>query len=550
MPAIKLKKATQEYLAEKEREAKRDAEQAAAAAAKTSKPEEPPPKAPPKPQAKPPAPEIVTEKRKRTIPPQELRLTQWLEENIEKKDGITVSLPSLYECYTDMCQVEKALVVDVTDFNKHIKDKFGKTFGLTETSAYQGIVKEKKLSDKKPKVQGETLNLKMKDILMEVINEAGNPIKGIRFFTLKQLVASKYPALQVEIYPNKLLSALQRGMRFGQIRLVKGTGKCGYYRIPMENEAELEEEERKREREEKKMKKEKKEKEKEEGKESSGEADEKSDDKAGETKPKSRGKKRKSAEMENDGKEGENKEEDGEGQKKKKKSKKHKKKKVIREIWVGTSHSDPKKIEDTFPLAITYMGDPKDASLSRIKKYLQDHYNDVDLEKLKKALERGEDKGYWDRVSGSGGSGSFRLQIDEFDPANSESYEDKICQAIVAGHEPKQCSAQLIKQYVMDYHPEFNIDKKPHLFKKSLERAVSKNKIRQLSGIGASGTFQLVEAFYPSPAILAGEADEITQIEDIDDSADQETYIVRKTKSGRMGGLHTAKDSSTKQRRR
>lgn len=56
--------------------------------------------------------------------------------------------------------------------------------------------------------------------------------------------------------------------------------------------------------------------------------------------------------------------------------------KVIREVWVGTSHSDPKKIEDTFPLAITYMGDPKDASLARIKKYLQDHYNDVDVEKL------------------------------------------------------------------------------------------------------------------------------------------------------------------------
>lgn len=77
MPAIKLKKATQEYLAEKEREAKRDAEQAAAAA-KTSKSEEPPPpKAPPKQQAKPLEPEIVTEKRKRTIPPQELRLSQW-----------------------------------------------------------------------------------------------------------------------------------------------------------------------------------------------------------------------------------------------------------------------------------------------------------------------------------------------------------------------------------------------------------------------------------------------------------------------------------------
>lgn len=57
-----------------------------------------------------------------------------------------------------------------------VKDKFGKDYGLKEDSALKGLVKERKYSEKKPKVQAESLNLKMKDILEEIINEAKNPV--------------------------------------------------------------------------------------------------------------------------------------------------------------------------------------------------------------------------------------------------------------------------------------------------------------------------------------------------------------------------------------
>ena len=56
--------------------------------------------------------------------------------------------------------------------------------------------------------------------------------------------------------------------------------------------------------------------------------------------------------------------------------------------------------------------------------------------------------------------------------------DDRIAQAIVASHEPKQASALLIKKYISEYHPKLNIDIKPHLFKHALERANNKGFIR------------------------------------------------------------------------
>ena len=37
-------------------------------------------------------------------------------------------------------------------------------------------------------------------------------------------------------------------------------------------------------------------------------------------------------------------------------------------------HSDPRKIEDTFPLAMTFMAEPKKAHFSTINKYLDKYY--------------------------------------------------------------------------------------------------------------------------------------------------------------------------------
>ena len=54
-----------------------------------------------------------------------------------------------------------------------------------------------------------------------------------------------------------------------------------------------------------------------------------------------------------------------------------------------------------------------------------------------------------------------------------------VVNAIMAGTEPKMCSANLLKKYVMEWFSEkFKLVDRPHLFKKALERAVANNEIR------------------------------------------------------------------------
>ena len=86
-------------------------------------------------------------------------------------------------------------------------------------------------------------------------------------------------------------------------------------------------------------------------------------------------------------------------------------------------HSDPQKVEDAFPLAITYQSDPKECSASKIKQYISKYYHvDVNPEKLKKALESGVEKGLWELTRGSGTHGTYHLLIETFNPARSESF--------------------------------------------------------------------------------------------------------------------------------
>lgn len=57
-----------------------------------------------------------------------------------------------------------------------MKDKFGKTYGFKDSSPFKGLIKERKVKVKKPHVQGETLAIKIKDMIHEVITAAGNPV--------------------------------------------------------------------------------------------------------------------------------------------------------------------------------------------------------------------------------------------------------------------------------------------------------------------------------------------------------------------------------------
>ena len=57
-----------------------------------------------------------------------------------------------------------------------MREKFGKMFGFKDDSPYKGLLKERKIKEKKPHVQGETLGLKIKNIIQDVITTAGNPV--------------------------------------------------------------------------------------------------------------------------------------------------------------------------------------------------------------------------------------------------------------------------------------------------------------------------------------------------------------------------------------
>ncbi|XP_014773825.1 heterochromatin protein 1-binding protein 3 [Octopus bimaculoides] len=559
MPAIKLKRVTAEYLAEKTAQQSKAAA-AASTAASTATPSAAdedasnrsesstaaatPTKTDTKNKAKQPTTTetaksggagskilsklddtVLTEKRKRNVPAAELKLMEWLDDNFEERDSTSISMLILYDYYAETCQLDASKVVDIPNFKKIVRQKFGKGIGIKETSAYKGLLKEKK-PKKKPTVQAESLRLKMKDIIDEALKESGNPKKGVRFHWLKQYIGAKYPALRVDLKPGLLKVALERGVRFGSVQLVRGIGYCGFYRLPLPDSSE-----------EAKVVKSKKKESGSEDKKSDGTADEtaKSED-AGENgsdEKKDDGDKATDETEKKTRKRKSTKDDSSKTAKKSRKAKKGKKKKKPK-------HSTELKIEDTFPLAITFMSEPKEASVSRIKRYIQDFYPDVNAEvRLKKALEKGVERGLWEQVTGTGASGTFRLLIDEFNPGKCETVEDMVCLAIVATHEPKQASALLIKRYVQEFHQDFNIETRPHLFKNAISRAVKKNIIKQLSGIGASGTFQLLLQYGPSPAMLAGnqEADDVGQGSS-DDDEPAEQYYVRPTKSrGRGRGV-------------
>ena len=52
---------------------------------------------------------------------------------------------------------------------------FTKGFGIKSDSPFHGKLKDRKIM-KKPKVQAESLKLKMKDIIKLAMEEAGNPV--------------------------------------------------------------------------------------------------------------------------------------------------------------------------------------------------------------------------------------------------------------------------------------------------------------------------------------------------------------------------------------
>ena len=58
-----------------------------------------------------------------------------------------------------------------------IKNKFGKTFGIKESSVYKSVLKERNLNKKKSGG-----GIKLKEIAHEAINHFGNPVSFSLFY--------------------------------------------------------------------------------------------------------------------------------------------------------------------------------------------------------------------------------------------------------------------------------------------------------------------------------------------------------------------------------
>ncbi|KAK7112630.1 hypothetical protein V1264_012060 [Littorina saxatilis] len=482
--------------------------------------------------------EVLVEKRKRTLPPGELKLDAWLDSNLEKRADSVLSLVKLYEFYTDTCQQDASNVVEIDVFKTMLHNKFGKEFGLKEGSAYSGLVKTAK--PRKKAVLAQSLGYKMKDIIEETLKASGNPSKGMVFSWLKKFIAAKYPALQIEFRPHFLRRALEREINASRVELVKGIGFCGFYRQPGPPAVEEEPKQKK-----------KGAKKGQQGEESADSAEDvavdadkddeekakaKKDEKGDETAEKTGKDKKKKSQEKEESTEGTEEGKEGEEEKKteEKKAKKKRKNAPKRKKSTIRSHSNPQTLSDVFPLAMTYMAEPKEATFGRIRKYLEKFYSRVDIDsKLKRCIEHGCETGMWERMSGSGTTGSFQLLVDSFNPEHTESMTDMVCSAIIACNEPKTSSVRMLKSYISEYHPDFNIDTRPHKLKFALEKAEKQNQLRRVTGIGMTGSFQLVKQFTPSPDVLAGEEDEEEMYEFEEPKGKQEVYVVRKTKSGR-----------------
>ncbi|XP_059185523.1 heterochromatin protein 1-binding protein 3 isoform X2 [Centropristis striata] len=162
---------------------------------------------------------------------------------------------------------------------------------------------------------------------------------------------------------------------------------------------------------------------------------------------------------------------------------------------------------DALPLIITRLCEPKEASYYLIKKYLEQHFPNFNIEKrpdvLKSALVKAVEKGQLEQITGKGANGTFQLKRTGNQVLlKGSTLEDAITAAITAMNEPKTCSTTTLRRFLVGA----NKDTKEYQLVANLRRTLTKCKVlgwmEQITGHGFTGTYQLSFPFYPSPNTL------------------------------------------------
>ncbi|XP_055077855.1 heterochromatin protein 1-binding protein 3 isoform X4 [Periophthalmus magnuspinnatus] len=170
-------------------------------------------------------------------------------------------------------------------------------------------------------------------------------------------------------------------------------------------------------------------------------------------------------------------------------------KKVPVTNYAGTQH----KLDNILVEAITSFNSRSGVSYQSLFKYIVQKYPSMDLDKkkflIKKAMKKQLGNGSIKQLKGKGLSGTFAIgkvaPASKKTPQNAESLGDALPLIITRLCQPKEASYTLIKKYLMQHFPALNVEKRPDILKAALVRAIEKGQVEQITGKGASGTFQL-----------------------------------------------------------
>ncbi|XP_037535108.1 heterochromatin protein 1-binding protein 3 isoform X2 [Nematolebias whitei] len=158
------------------------------------------------------------------------------------------------------------------------------------------------------------------------------------------------------------------------------------------------------------------------------------------------------------------------------------------------------KVDSIIIEAIMSSQDKAGISFQSLMKYILKKYPNMELDKkkkflIKKAMKKHVEKGTVKQLKGKGLSGRFAIGKKP-PPAKKgaqkqESLGDALPLIFTRLCEPKEASYTLIKKYLKQHFPNFNIENRPDVLKSALGRAVEKGSLEQVTGKGAQGTFQL-----------------------------------------------------------
>ncbi|KAI2659034.1 Heterochromatin protein 1-binding protein 3 [Labeo rohita] len=165
----------------------------------------------------------------------------------------------------------------------------------------------------------------------------------------------------------------------------------------------------------------------------------------------------------------------------------------------STSLSQP-KVEEIIMEAIESCKERRGISAITIMKYVMKKYPSVEMDKktknlYKRALKRMVERGTVKQLKGKGFSGSFAIgKKPAASGGSKETLGESLPLIITRLCEPKEASYILIKKYLEQHFPQLNVDSRPEVLKNCLQKSVENGFLEQITGKGASGTFQLKKA--------------------------------------------------------